>query len=114
MKGRFDWNEFKAAAKPAKAGAKKVRGFVYINMAAWQEDEIRALAECMGLAFRDFLNIAFRGYYHDSKEELEREMGVKMADVLRMPKAARREIGRKRMETRRACRSYGMMCPQKN
>ncbi len=113
MNGRFDFRVFAQTAKPAKP-CRQAANWLRVNIGAAEAKRLRALAECMGFNFRDFLEAAVRAHGREYEMELERENGVKIEDVLQMSRARRREIGRKRQELRRGCLHYGVCCADKN
>jgi hypothetical protein len=114
MNGRFDFAAVSLTTKPTKGRRRKTANWLHVNIGEWEAKRLRALADCMGLEFRCFLETAVRTHASEHEEELEREMGMKLADVLKMSRARRREIGRKRQEIRRGCLNYGVCCADKN
>ncbi|HZM02742.1 MAG TPA: hypothetical protein VFC44_06935 [Candidatus Saccharimonadales bacterium] len=81
---------------------KKSTGWVQVNMAEWEVEQMRALAECAGAEFRTLLRSALFHYWRD----LEKEIGLKARVALDLSREQRRAMGREQRAFRNAIGYY--------
>lgn len=82
------------------------RGFVLVNFAKWEEDKLRALAECH---VKGFTGIA-RDALHNAIDGLEADLGITAEQAQRMSKKARLAFRKQWAETR--WRIFPFTCPE--
>jgi hypothetical protein len=111
MNARFTFPADGLAAKPKKGRRRKAVNWLHVNIGAREANEMRALAECLGMEFRTFLEVAVRSYWRERGAEIEREFGVKYWNLAETSRARRVKIGKARGEMRQAC---GVSFPERN
>ena len=91
------------AKKALKKNAFHKAGWLHINFSSWETEQLKALAECEGIAFRHFLEHALRHYRSTSESRL----GITAREAVALTKNQRRQCAVKHDLINRAIKRPG-------